>query len=127
MADPVRPPLMLDPVAAAVASARRYVRTALAECGASELEASAELGVSELVTNAILHAALPLTISIEVTAAAVTVSVRDGHPRLPVARVSSSTATTGRGLAIVATLADEHGIDVRPPGKAVWFRLLRGR
>ena len=65
--------------------------------------------------------------SIEVTASSVTVWVRDWHPQLPIRRRSSETATTGRGLALVASLTDAHGIDLREPtGKAVWFRLVRG-
>jgi signal transduction histidine kinase len=118
--------MTLEPVPASAGEARRLVRAALAEVGESAVVDAAELAVSELVTNAVLHAATPLELSIEVTAAAVTVQVRDDHPRLPVQRDSSSSATTGRGLAIVAALAHAHGVDVHDPGKAVWFRLLRG-
>ena len=115
----------LAPVPASAGEARRLVREALHEVGEDRAVDAAVLAVSEIVTNAILHAAMPFTLTIEVTATAVTVTVRDGHPRLPAQRASTESATTGRGLAIVATLADEHGVDVQPPGKAVWFRLHR--
>jgi signal transduction histidine kinase len=118
----------LEPVPASAGAARRVVREALSDVGETAAVPSAELAVSELVTNAILHAATPLELSIEVTVTTVTVWVRDWQPRLPVQRDPSDDATTGRGLAIVAALAEEHGIDPRPPiGKAVWFRLPRGK
>jgi anti-sigma regulatory factor (Ser/Thr protein kinase) len=116
-----------DPVPASAREARRVVRDALAEVGEPALVPSAELAVSELVTNAILHAATTVELTIEVTAASITVRVRDWHDRLPVQRDPADTATNGRGLAIVAAVSDDHGIDVQQPsGKAVWFRLRRG-
>ena len=118
----------LPPVPASAREARRLVREVLAEVGETAAADSAELAVSELVSNAILHAATTVELRIEVTEQAVTVWVQDGHPRLPAPRDSSTEATTGRGLTIVAALADEHGVDLQPPtGKAVWFRLRRGR
>jgi anti-sigma regulatory factor (Ser/Thr protein kinase) len=116
----------LAPVPASAGAARRLVREALSEVGETAVLPAAELAVSELVTNAVLHAATPLELCIEVSTREVMVSVVDAHPRMPVRRESNSTATTGRGLAIVAAVADEHGIDRRQPtGKAIWFRLVR--
>ena len=118
----------LAPVPASAREARRVVREALAEVGETAALYATELAASELVSNAILHAATEVELRIEVTQQAVTVWVQDGHPRLPAQRESSSSATTGRGLAIVDALADEHGVELRPPsGKAVWFRVHRGR
>lgn len=103
------------------------VRQALSEVGESGALYSAELAVSELVTNAILHAATAVELTVEVTASSVMVSVRDWHPGLPTQRHWGETATTGRGLGLVASLADEFGVDPRQPtGKSVWFRLARG-
>jgi anti-sigma regulatory factor (Ser/Thr protein kinase) len=116
-----------DPVPASAREARRVVRDALTEVGEPDLGPPAELAVSELVTNAILHAATTVELTIEVTTDSVTVRVRDWHDRLPQHRDATHTATTGRGLAIVAAVSDAHGVDVQPPsGKAVWFRLRRG-
>ncbi|MDT7536764.1 MAG: hypothetical protein QOI82_349 [Actinomycetota bacterium] len=117
----------LPPVPPSASEARRLVREALSEVGETATVSSAELAVSELVTNAILHAATPVELTIEVTTATVTVWVRDSHPRLPLQREPTAGATTGRGLAIVAAVADAQGVDVRDPGKAVWFRLFRGK
>ncbi|MCU1591065.1 MAG: putative sensor protein, partial [Frankiales bacterium] len=117
----------LDPVPASAGDARRLVRAALNEAGASDLLHLAELAVSELVTNAILHAATPVELSVEVTSTAVTVRVRDWHPRLPAQRHWDETATTGRGLSLVASVSDAFGVDPQEPsGKSVWFQLLRG-
>jgi anti-sigma regulatory factor (Ser/Thr protein kinase) len=116
----------LPPVPASAREARRVVRDALTEVGEQDLVHAAVLAVSELVTNAILHAGTPVELDIEVTERDVTVWVRDEHPQLPVPRRPASSSTTGRGLAIVAALVDEHGVDLRPPGgKSVWFRLRR--
>jgi anti-sigma regulatory factor (Ser/Thr protein kinase) len=117
----------LDPVPASAGEARRVVHDALTEVGELDLRPSAELAVSELVTNAILHAATTVELTVEVTADSITVRVRDWHDRLPLQRDAETTATTGRGLAIVAAVSDAHGVEVQPPsGKAVWFRLRRG-
>ena len=116
----------LDPVPASASEARRLMREALAEADAAELAVPAQLAVSELVTNAILHAATLVDVTIELTADSLTVRVRDWSPRLPEQRVPGELATNGRGLAIVAAVTDEHGIELRPVGKSVWFRLLRG-
>ena len=126
MADLVRPPLELDPIAAAVSAARRYVREALAGCGASHLEASAELGVSELVTNAVLHGRTPLTVAVVTTPAGrIRIEVTDGSPLPPQRRRLSVMATTGRGLRLVASVSSDWGAHptTRPDGegKTVWF------
>jgi anti-sigma regulatory factor (Ser/Thr protein kinase) len=118
----------LEPVPASAGDARRLVRAALAEVGESEAVSSAELAVSELVTNAILHAATAVQLSINVTDLTVTIAVRDWHPRLPLQRPPSLTATTGRGLALIAAVTDAFGVDTeKPTGKSVWFRLDRGK
>jgi anti-sigma regulatory factor (Ser/Thr protein kinase) len=118
----------LEPVPASAGDARRLVRAALAEVGENEAVSSAELAVSELVTNAILHAATAVQVSINVTDRTVTITVRDWHPRLPLQREASATATTGRGLALVASVTDAFGVDPEEPtGKSVWFRLDRGK
>lgn len=117
----------LEPVASSAGEARRLVREALAEVEESGAAYAAELAVSELVTNAILHAATAVDLSIEITPSSVTVSMRDWHPRLPTQRHWGETATTGRGLGLVASLSDEYGVDPKSPsGKSVWFRLVRG-
>ena len=117
---------LFPPVSTSAGDARRFIRAALAEVGESGALDAAELAVSELVTNAILHAATAVQLTVEVTSTAVTVSVRDWHPRLPAQRHWSQTATTGRGLGLVASLSQAFGVDPMATGKSVWFRVGRG-
>jgi PAS domain S-box-containing protein len=117
----------LEPLAASAGEARRLVRHTLAEVGETGALDAAELAVSELVTNAILHAATAVELTISVSLSDVTVSVRDWHPRLPTQRHWGETATTGRGLGLVASLTDAFGVaPEQPTGKSVWFRVHRG-
>ncbi|MEV6025645.1 ATP-binding protein [Streptomyces sp. NPDC052036] len=86
----------------------------------------ASLGVTELLTNVHLHAQpdKTCTVEMELLLDRLTVSVHDHDPRLPELRAPDPTATSGRGLAMVAALADSWG--VRPngdAGKIVWFAL----
>ncbi|RAY15333.1 hypothetical protein DPM19_11545 [Actinomadura craniellae] len=53
------------------------------------------------------------------------VEVRDGSPVLPPGRVvGDAYGESGRGLFIVAHLADGHGVHRIPTGKSVWFELV---
>jgi hypothetical protein len=121
----LRPPLVMESMASSVAAARRYVREVLEELGAQELEESAELGVSELVTNAVLHARSAFTLAVRrVSGGRVRIEVSDASPLLLQARQFAITATTGRGLQLVATLSFDWGVHELPtggPGKTVWF------
>ncbi|MDQ1681030.1 MAG: hypothetical protein QOI42_1889 [Frankiaceae bacterium] len=108
---------------ASARAARRFVHDSLVAAGRPEWVSSAELAVSELVTNAILHAHTPLRVEVTVTARDATVHVRDTSPRLPAQRHWGESATTGRGLSLVASLSVEYGVQVEPGGKSVWFRL----
>ncbi|QNS04579.1 ATP-binding protein [Streptomyces xanthii] len=90
---------------------------------------TAELLLSELMTNAYRHAADPP--GREVRARAILaggrlrVQVTDASEVLPVVRAASVEDESGRGLALVAVLADEWGAERREPGvgKVVWFEL----
>jgi anti-sigma regulatory factor (Ser/Thr protein kinase) len=83
---------------------------------------SATLMVSELVTNSIRHAAGPCTIRLEITADAVRVEVSDRGQGTPVLQSPTPDETSGRGLRIVAALADDWGASsVAPHGSMVWF------
>ncbi|NAZ88069.1 ATP-binding protein, partial [Kineococcus indalonis] len=121
---PAGAPLVLDPVADAVARARRHVRRALREADAAESSTSAELAVSELVTNAVLHARTPLTVAVRAAPAGrVRVEVADASPVPLRVRRLGAAATTGRGLRVVEALSSEWGVDPLPAGrgKTVWF------
>ncbi|PRY10764.1 ATP-binding protein [Kineococcus rhizosphaerae] len=119
-------PLVMESMASAVSRARRYVRQALTELGAPELEESAELAVSELVTNAMLHARTAFTVTVRaLEAGGVRVEVADTSPLPVVVRRHGLSAATGRGLQLVAAVSAAWGIEAFPAsagtGKCVWF------
>ena len=114
--------LILPGVAVSASHARRVVYDALAAAGRTEWADAATLACTELVSNVVLHARTDLELTVEVFDDAVWVGVRDYSPVLPVQRDVSEQAVTGRGMALVAALASEHGVsDGGPDGKVVWF------
>ncbi|WP_436789090.1 ATP-binding protein [Yinghuangia sp. YIM S10712] len=96
-----------------------------------EVATTAQLLLSELVTNACRHARpLPgdrVTVRCALSPTrTLRVEVTDGDPlELPYPRRASPTDISGRGLALVATLADAWGVRALPgtTGKTVWFEL----
>lgn len=109
-----------------VGEARRFVRRALADMGAEDLEFEACQVVSELATNAVIHAATPFQVDLEHDGATLQIRVSDSSPKSPITKAHSDQATTGRGLRLVAKLADAWGTEVRPNGKTVWCTLRAG-
>jgi serine phosphatase RsbU (regulator of sigma subunit)/anti-sigma regulatory factor (Ser/Thr protein kinase) len=92
------------------------------------LEEDALVVVSELVTNAVVHAGtdVELTCHLEESGALV-VEVLDHHPsRAPrdgEAEAAYETPEYGRGLRLVARLAESWGVTYRRGAKTVWARL----
>ncbi|HTX12340.1 MAG TPA: MEDS domain-containing protein [Solirubrobacteraceae bacterium] len=85
--------------------------------------ADARLLVSELATNAVIHAGTPFTVSIRYTGSSVRISVRDWNPTQPVLRNGGPASLSGRGLHLVAAMAEAWGVDDGPDGKTVWAEL----
>ncbi|WP_256103817.1 ATP-binding protein [Streptomyces sp. ODS05-4] len=112
------------------ARARRLVRAAFATWSLTCLVENGTLIVSELVGNAVQHSGgTALTVSVtRVGPARVRIAVTDRASAVPVARVPSDDDTGGRGLLLVAALADRWHTEHRPCGKTVWAELaVRGR
>jgi PAS domain S-box-containing protein len=116
--------VVLPPDPTSPSQARRLVRRVLDEIGRPEWSDAAELAVTELVTNAALHAHTDIGVTVVADAASVRVEVSDGSPVLPGRRRYDEGATTGRGLALVGTLASDHGVvPLDGTGKVVWFEI----
>lgn len=130
----------------APSAARRFVAAAIAEWSGLGLPAAvgfsdrlsddAAMIVSELVTNAVVHAGTTVELlfrleeATEEEAAALVLEVSDHHPARAVRSDHGSgdegagePADYGRGLEIVATLAERWGVTYRTGLKTVWARL----
>jgi anti-sigma regulatory factor (Ser/Thr protein kinase) len=102
--------------------ARRWLDDLLPASVLQSVRESAELLVSELVTNAVVHAMTPCTITVDITDGCIRVAVADGAaqgPAVPTAYLAES----GRGIIVVANLAERWGWSPTAGGKEVWFEL----
>jgi hypothetical protein len=68
----------------------------------------------------VLHARTDIVVRLIRLDGSLRIEVGDGSLRAPMARHYAADATTGRGLALVDTLAREWGVDVEEDGKVVW-------
>jgi anti-sigma regulatory factor (Ser/Thr protein kinase) len=117
--------------ARSVSKARALFREQAASWGLpQEVTDTAELLLSELMTNAYRHARVPASREIwarcVVAEDRVRVTVTDANDTLPIPGTASPDAESGRGLALVAALADDWGAERRGCGigKDVWFELV---
>jgi anti-sigma regulatory factor (Ser/Thr protein kinase) len=100
----------------------------------AEILDNAVLATDELFANAVKYGSGgpgdTITITLEYTERELRVTVADLSPLLPRTRTAGTSAECGRGLAIVAALADSWGTAPPEPGaqgKRVWFALsLKG-
>jgi anti-sigma regulatory factor (Ser/Thr protein kinase) len=102
-------------------AARNFVRDAVRETNIDRDDAM--LLTSELVNNAILHAHTAFEVRVDVADDnAVYVAVVNHAPEmLLVAR--EATAEGGRGLALIAHIANAWGFESHADTKLVWFQL----
>ena len=119
---------MLAAQPASVAAARRFVRSLLGPSVAPSLADDAALVVTELVANAVLHAGGPVTLAVTIPdeASSLRLEVADSSPVPPVLREYGTSASTGRGLTLVARLAARWGVEPADSGKRVWVELGTG-
>jgi DNA-binding NarL/FixJ family response regulator len=107
-------------------AARRFVTQALTGWDDGDLTDTVTLLVSELVTNAVLHAGSDVEVAVRLTAAAARVEVTDGSGDAVAPRDARSDEDSGRGLALVGSLARRWGVRPAPGGgKTVWFEVDR--
>ncbi|MEU3948426.1 SpoIIE family protein phosphatase [Streptomyces sp. NPDC029526] len=104
---------------AAVSGARAAVLRTLAEWGLSAQASVTELIVGELLANAVRHASPPVRVRL-IRDRALICEVSDGSSTFPHLRRATGTDEGGRGLFLVARLADRWGTRCTPGGKVVW-------
>jgi len=112
---------------ASVPGARQFVAESLSALEPA-LSETAVLLVSELATNAVVHATsdFAVTVVYPTRAGRVRVEVVDSVPGRPASLQPPPTAPHGRGLLLVASLAEEWGVEGvagSRAGKTVWFEL----
>ena len=105
----------------APALARDFLRDSSCTVHHSALVDDALLLTSELVTNSVLHGGPPVVVAVDCDEATLQVRVRDGSPTLPAPRDAASGDENGRGLALVAEMSADWGVDTEEDGKHVWF------
>lgn len=113
----------LPGVTSSVPPARHFAMRTVEAWGLDDLGWSVALVVTELAANAVLHARTDFTVALVRRPDAVRVEVSDGAAARPRRRAHGTTATTGRGLHLLGSLAAEWGTEPAPGGKTVWCEL----
>ena len=113
-----------EPVATVCRQIRRSLRALLTGWGlAADTVDDALLVVEELVANVVDHARTRFQLAVRLTGSVLHVAVRDSSTGLPRVRPFDPNAARGRGLQVVATLAQQWGYDPHEDGKTVWVDL----
>ncbi|MFI8091230.1 SpoIIE family protein phosphatase [Streptomyces sp. NPDC086080] len=110
-------PVPSDP--AAVGEVRAAVSRKLAEWGLEALTFGTELILSELVTNALRYGGSPIQVRM-LHDRNLICEVYDSSSTSPHLRYATMTDEGGRGLFLVAQLADRWGTRYLPAGKVIW-------
>ncbi|MBC9729341.1 SpoIIE family protein phosphatase/ATP-binding protein [Streptomyces sp. TRM68367] len=110
-------PVPSDP--SAVAEVRAAVTRQLAIWGLDELAFTTELILSELVTNAIRYGVAPIRVRI-LRDRKLICEVFDSSSTSPHLRYATMTDEGGRGLFLVAQVAERWGTRYLPAGKVIW-------
>jgi PAS domain S-box-containing protein len=105
---------------AIVAVTRARVARQLADWGLEYATHTTELIVSELLTNAIRHAQPPIQVRMILDSALLSCEVSDGSSTAPHLRRADRYDEGGRGLLLVARLADRWGSRPTRTGKTIW-------
>jgi DNA-binding NarL/FixJ family response regulator len=109
-------------------AARRFVTQILTgwDDDEGDLTDTVTLLVSELVTNAVLHAGSEVEVSVRLTPTAARIEVTDASAESIAPRDATTEEDSGRGLALVGSLAQRWGVRPAPGGgKTVWFEVNR--
>ncbi|MFJ6465289.1 ATP-binding protein [Streptomyces sp. NPDC091387] len=116
------------PTARSVSYSRRRAVRLVAEWGYPNHVGEVALLVCELATNALLHGSVRgrlFRVHLILTATTLRIEVSDPRgERLPAVREAEDDECYGRGLLIVARLADRWGVEPRTVGKTVFAELV---
>ncbi|MFJ1883717.1 MULTISPECIES: SpoIIE family protein phosphatase [unclassified Streptomyces] len=107
---------------AAVAGMRAAVAEQVDDWGLSELAFAMELLLSELITNAIRYGSAPVTVRL-LYDRTLTCEVADSSSTSPHLRDAAAMDEGGRGLFLVAQLAERWGTRYTPQGKVIWAEM----
>ncbi|MDN3297843.1 ATP-binding protein [Streptomyces ficellus] len=112
-----------------VPAARHFAAAALGEWGMGDRADDVLLCVSELATNALLHGVPPgrgfrLHLFREPGGGLLRVELHDSGDGEVRAGRPDERSESGRGLLLVAALADAWGVGERDPGKVVWCEFV---
>jgi anti-sigma regulatory factor (Ser/Thr protein kinase) len=104
--------------------ARAFLRSTLETWQLDGFGEVTEVLTSELVTNVVRHVGSPMTLRALRQPSSIRVEVEDSSSDTPFARDAKPLDETGRGLLLVAALADEWGVTQHGDhGKTVWFEI----
>lgn len=109
-----------------VAPARRWVVEQAEAAGLTDSDATAVLALlaSEVITNAVRHGDGEVLVNVVRSGGTLRVAVTDAGNGQPVPRAPGLDSVTGRGMLLVAALADSWGVEHHPSGgTCVWFAL----
>ena len=113
----------IPPDPACVGDVRRRARAALVQWDAGSVEPEALLLLTELAANAVRHAGTPFDVTLTWDGRRVRCEVADGDTTAPRLHSPAPDDPGGRGLRLVAELADRWGVREAESGKSVWFEL----
>jgi anti-sigma regulatory factor (Ser/Thr protein kinase) len=119
----------LHPVPASVPVARHLVRDLLGAWKAPHDAGDAALLVTELVANVVDHVAGEASFALELTLSErwLRISVADGSTLRPLVREFEAGVPRGRGMRLVAGIADRWGVEDHADGKRRLVRARRSR
>ncbi|MEU0009955.1 ATP-binding protein [Streptomyces halstedii] len=107
-----------------IQQAREFATVTLAGWGCGERIDDVRLCISELATNALVHGTVSdhgFLVRLDAEDDVVRLEVHDSRREQPKSREAADTDLSGRGLVLVAALADDWGVQDRAPlGKIVW-------
>jgi anti-sigma regulatory factor (Ser/Thr protein kinase) len=108
----------------APADARRFAASRLPSDASPTRLADVAMVVSELVTNAVRAGAETIQLALTLDGRRVRIEVTDDVAGWPAMRDAGEEDVTGRGLPLVAALAERWGVEPNDPtGKHVWATL----